>query len=1051
MKIIGTFLTLAILVSAQGLLTQVGAISPFAPPPDGIPAIYAQLPGADGIANDAQGNIYVSLASSIRRIDAQTGTISTIAGTGSSSQGTEEGPARQATVNRNFSVSFNGYGSIAFAPDGHLLFMSGTCLKRFDPSTNFVKVVSGPCSGSSSLNRIKGVVVASDGTVYVYQPSSVISGGGAAQAIYRVDVTTGALSLFAGGNLAGPSVDGSPALNAFIDVSRGVAVDSAQNVYFADSRRVRKVDVTTGLLTTVAGGGSSTQNGGLATQALLNDVRSIALNSAGDIFIGEPGRIRVVRKSTGIIDTFAGVDSNHIGFNGDDLPAKDSTISYPTAIIANGNDIFFIDSSSSSIPSNSISRARKVSGTTGSMTTIAGGVDSNGDGGLVSGATFNGVRSLVSDKAGNLFLTSGSTIRRIDKVTNIISTFAGGGFNSADGAIGKEASIQPSNLVFDSQNNLLFTDGGRIRKLDALARVSTVAGTISASFSGDGKLALQASFSLSMGDIVLDSRGNIIVADTGNCRVRRIDYLSTIVTTIAGNGDCVSQPVEGTATQSPIRPVDLAIGPNDELYISTGNNVWLLDSGGLLHAFAGNGFGGSSTGDGGDALAASFDAQEIMFDQGQNLVIVGDGRIRRIDKTTNIIQTVAGGGNQLVSNGTSSISAIVVIMSNLTVAIEDGNDLLLATTDNIYRVSPYTVPPLSQPPSLFVFRDPTNLQQSGVTQGSILSLTGNYLAPETAWGSVDETGRLAKSLNGVHVFFGNTPAPLLYVSPAIIHIVVPDPINGIATNVRLETPYGSQVIHPNVFDGNPGISIFPTPIFNPDGSPNSPFNPARSGDILTMFATNLGPLNPPVADGTIIRQAPGGSLPMFVRPVSAKVTNLSGSNPAAVVSAGPASGYVAGMARLSIRLPDGLSTGPVSLSAASTGMFGGPKFGQPVIVYVTSNAAIPKNPPEISSISPNTIDPFILQSIKITGIGFESGLYVRLYWNGTEDQIIPTSAIREITTTSFNADVLLRAAGTWEFEVVTPSGGRSSSKGVIVIPERRSGMPSDPGKLRQRN
>jgi trimeric autotransporter adhesin len=279
-----------------------------------------------------------------------------------------------------------------------------------------------------------------------------------------------------------------------------------------------------GVISTVAGTGSYgySGDGGLATSAALKDPRGVAVDASGNIYIADTftNRIRMVTKSTGIISTVAGTGSS--GYSGDGGLATSAGFLYPYGVTVDASgDIYIADTSNY--------RIRMVTKSTGIISTVAGNgyYGYSGDGGLATSAALKEIYVVVVDASGNIYIadTFNNRIRMVTKSTGIISTVAGTGSSgySGDGGLATSAALDsPRGFAIDASGNLYIADADncRIRMVTkSTGIISTVAGTGSNSYSGDGGLATSAALSLPS-VLTIDGSGNIYIADAGNKRIR---------------------------------------------------------------------------------------------------------------------------------------------------------------------------------------------------------------------------------------------------------------------------------------------------------------------------------------------------------------------------------------------------------------------------------------------------------------------------------------------------------------------------------------------------
>lgn len=523
--------------------------------------------------------------------------------------------------------------------------------------------------------------------------------------IRRVDAVTRVITTIAGTSRAGFSGDGESALLATLSEPRGIAIDSAGNIFIADAgnNRIRRIDAATGIISTYAGSGNQglAGDGQDALEAAFALITGLAVDTTGNLYIADTGnsRIRRVDAASRIITTIAGKGEAYSsgGFAGDGGAATDALISLPFAIaIDSSGNIFFSDTGNN--------RIRRID-TAGRITTVAGDGFKNasgegrfaGDGGLATAASLFAPTGVAFDAQGNLYIgdTLNLRVRRVG-LDGIITTVAGNGsFGlSGDGGLATAASfIAPNHLAVDTSGKhyLIDSGNGRVRVVEN-GVITTFAGRGDFRFSGDGGAANRAAFNFPR-QLAIDGAGNLFIADQLNFRIRRVDT-AQIVTTVAGNGTyCCDGRDGGAATsQSLANGVGVAVTRSgDTFYIAAREeSVVYRVTNNVITRFAGGGNPSSGIGDGGQARNARLSSPvALALDRAGNVYISENGgnRVRRVD-TTGIITTVAGNGTAGYT-GDGGLATAAQLAGSNGIALDNSGNLYIADTDNfcIRRVS----------------------------------------------------------------------------------------------------------------------------------------------------------------------------------------------------------------------------------------------------------------------------------------------------------------------------------------------------------------------------
>ncbi len=710
----------------------------------GSTATTLDLPGPTAAIRDAAGNTYFTAPYSNDVFEMSTaGAVSVFAGQGVEGYGGDGGPASAATLALPSGLAIDSTGNIYIADYGTPriravnmgtapVTIAGVTIQpgdiqtvagngtRCEPSTNTCG--DGGAATSAEFNFPLGVAVDGAGNIYVADAFD--------NRIRKVTAATGIITTYAGNGVACAKPteacgDGGSPIGPTLNYPQSVALDSAGNLYIADTRdnRIRMIPSGGATITTVAGTGAacaepidSCGDGALATKASLYMPMSVFVDPSTNIYIADTfdNRIREVAASNRFISTVAGTGAQ--GFAGDGSAATSAELNFPPSA--------FLDSSGNLlIADKGNQRIRQVS--SGNISTIAGG-GSIGDGGLATSAILANPFNVAEDAAGDIYIadTANNRVRFVSAKTGNISTVAGTGVEgyTGDGGPATSATLDgPTGVALDAAGDLFIADTGNlvIREVNATTQnIATYAGTGVAcplgnptNPCGDNGPATSATFSTPLA-ITLDSSGNLYIADYTVHRVREVNASTQIITTIAGVGIAGAGGNGGLATAAHLdHPSGVAVDGAGNVYIddSYNNSIRCIGCGkgtGIIAAYALNG-AFKLGGDGGPALSASMWApMELSLDPAGDLFIGGgnDNVVQRVDAATYTIGTVAG---DYAQNGVGGFSgdgglATAARISNDGLLVDGKGNLYIADAgNNRIRVVPLSPAVSYAPPSNF--------------------------------------------------------------------------------------------------------------------------------------------------------------------------------------------------------------------------------------------------------------------------------------------------------------------------------------------------------------
>ena len=739
------------------------------------------------ICVDRSGNIYVVDSSGrVRKIDAKTGIISTVAGNGEWDFSGDGGPATEAGM----------YPAGIFVDGSNNLYIAdGTRIRKVDGQTGIITTVAG--NGESGFSGDGGLATdasISTGPICLDRLGNIYLA--ASGRVRKIDAKTGIISTVAGKSWKTDySGDGGPATEAGMDPA-GIFVDGSNNLYISDrtNNRIRKVDGQTGIITTVAGDGFRiveptsigsgilvvygrfTGDGGPATEASLNNPWSVFLDGAGNLFIadGANRRVRMVDAATGTITTVAG--NGTTDFSGDGGPAtlaglrandifvdrdgnlfiagsnrirKVEGVAAPTTLevgeytfepplmltavspdsgaVRGGTSITisgkgFVPGATVTVGGQAATDVVAVSETQLTARTPAGEVGTydivvtlpdgyattlrnafsyfvpppvlasvSPDSGAVDGGTSI---TLTGDNflpeatvkiggawATNVVVVSATEITvttpkgysgpRDVVVTNPdrqSATLSGGFSYSRVGALTLVVDASVRAIFVDGEQNVYIARSGQIQKVcPRTGETVVVAGREYLGSSDEDVPATEAE--ISTADFCVDAAGNLYVI--GSSSVRKVDATTGIINSLAGSS-ASSIFVDGAGN----------------LYIAVGRRVQKVESGtGAVSTIAGNG-AYEFSGDGGPAIEAAVHPGDIFLDGAGNLFIAGHYRVRKVDAETGIIATVAGNGSYEFSGDGGPATGAG--MKPDRIFVDSAGHLYIAGNDRVRKVDAQT-------------------------------------------------------------------------------------------------------------------------------------------------------------------------------------------------------------------------------------------------------------------------------------------------------------------------------------------------------------------------
>ncbi len=719
---------------------------------DGGPAVSAKFRGPEGLRLDQAGNLYIVDTGNfaVRKVDTN-GIITTYAGTLHTSGYTGDGGlATSATLGGPSYIALDHAGNLYISD------LINNVIRKVDATTHIITTVAGNnTSGfsgdggqalSAQLNSPNGLAFDSKENLYICDRGNNV--------VREVSAATGIITTVAGtGGSSGSTGDGGPATSALLNFPWSITLDSGDNLYIGDflNGAVRKVDAVSQIITTVAGTIGSQGNsgdGGPATAAQLSNPTDLAFDNFGHLYIADliSTTVREVDFQPSFPDTLVGSTSSSqnliLQVNG---TVTINSISVPNS--QGGNPEYAVGSltgtgcsigspimgGSNGIPcvlpvtfSPAYPGSRRVplvvqatvggpatfvDGLTGVgvgaqigfspavITTVAGNgtLGYTGDGGPATSAEFQQPFGVTVDFQGNLYISDfgKDVVRRVDATTHVVTTVTGNGSAGFAGDLGPASGgvlHSPAGLSFDAAGGLYIADSGNqaVRKIDpATGDIFTFAGNGVGAYSGDGAAASSASLHTPQ-DIALDDQNSLYISDSANNAIRRVDATSLVITSAAGNGSAGSTGNGGLAVNALLDgPAAIAVNTAGDVYIADdANNVIrkITAAGKGITVVAGTGTAGFS-GDGGLATSAKFNnPQGLAVDAAGNLYIADSANnvFRKLSASTQNVITLAGDkvGNSAGYSGDNGAATSAKLHTPTHPALDAAGNIYFADSAN---------------------------------------------------------------------------------------------------------------------------------------------------------------------------------------------------------------------------------------------------------------------------------------------------------------------------------------------------------------------------------
>jgi sugar lactone lactonase YvrE len=778
---------------------------------------------------------------------------------------------------------------------------------------------------TASTRYTGAITVSTTETIQAIAVATGYANSAVASATYTILTASpaGVITDVAGNGTSGYSGDGAAATSAELNDPDGVVVDSAGNFYIADTYNnvIRKV-AATGTITTYAGTGNAAYSGdgGQAIDAEINYPTGVALDTLGNLYIADNGNHRI-RKVTvnGIITTFAG--NGTAGYSGNGGQAVAAKLNNPTGLAFDTAGNLYIADWNNHV-------VRKVA-PTGLISTVAGtGTQGySGDGGAATSAELNFPYGVALDPSGNLYIGD-STNFRVRKVSGgTISTVAGTGSYgySGDGGPAIDASLAyPNGVAVDGNGNLYIADGtNRVRRVNAAGEIVTVAGNGTAGNSGNGGPATSAEIHGEIG-LALDSGANLYIADTDNSAIRKVSFpalpsAATPTFSVAAG--------TYTAAQS-VTLADATTGA--AIYYTTNGTAPTTASTkytGAIAVSATEKIEAIAVATGYSASAVASATYTIALPAATPTFSVAAGTYTSAQSVT-IADATAGAVIYYTTNGTTPSTASTKYAGAIAVsASETIEAIAVATgyTTSAIASAAYTIVPPAATPTFSVASGTYPTAQSvtiaDATAGATIYYTTNGTAPTTA--STKYAGSIpvsaTETLEAIAVATGYSTSAVATAKYTIVPVVA-TPVFSVQGGL-----YATGLFL-TLTDATPGATIYYTSNGSLPTNASTKYTapiPVTANETVESIAAATGDTNSPVA--TAVYQIAGAPYALAM-PASAIGTTTATLN--AVVNPGPLTGtYVfhygtssTALSQSSATVSIGFWTAPEQVAAAITGL-----------------------------------------------------------------------------------------------------------------------------------